>query len=198
MPIDTTPTTPTTLLDAVNILLNAIRVAAVTSLTTVDLNEDAAAAKKAIDDVSREVQMEGWEFNTEREATLDPTPTGEVVLPGNTLRATSFRYSSKNRLVRRGDRLYDPKKRTFNIGEAVKVNLVLALEFTDLSPIARFYVTAMAARRFCLPRLPVGSNFKYTEEMVVGARALLEQEDTDIGDTDLNQTSPHFARMGRR
>ncbi|WP_269929945.1 hypothetical protein [Aminobacter sp. HY435] len=198
MPIDTTPTTPSTLLDAVNTLLNAIRVASVTSLATVDLNEDAAAAKKAIDDVSREVQMEGWEFNTEREVTLDPEPTGEVSLPSNTLQVTSYRYSSKNRLVPREGRLYDPKKRTYNIGEAVKVNLVLALEFAELTPAGRFYVTAMAARRFCLPRLPVGSSFKYTEELVLGARSLLEQEDTALGDTDLKQTSPHFARMGRR
>jgi hypothetical protein len=59
MAIDTTPTTPTTLLDAVNILLEAARVSGVDSLDQINLNEDAATAKTALDDVTREVLRYG-------------------------------------------------------------------------------------------------------------------------------------------
>lgn len=198
MPIDTTPTTPTTLLDAINTLLQGIRVAGITSLAQADLNEDAATAKKTIDDVIREALTPGFEFNTEREVVLDPSPSGEIALPSNTLRVVTTRWSSGNRLARRGARLYDPIKRTYSIGQSVKVDLTVALEFGDLPPVARTYVTALSARRFCIPRMPEGTTFKYTEEMVQSALLAMQQEDTDVADTDLTMTSPHFAKMKRR
>lgn len=198
MVTSTTPTTPTTLLDAVNVLLNAARVGAVQSLNAADINEDAADAKLALDDVAREVQLRGYEFNTERAAVLDPNLAGEIVLPLNVLKVRTSRYYSGNRLVQRGPRLYDPKKRTFNIGASVTVDLTLALEFQDLPATARTYITAVAARRFALPRLPQQATFQYTKEAVESALALMEQDDAEVADTSLPATSPHFANMGRR
>lgn len=198
MVTSTTPTTPTTLLDAVNALLNAARVGPVQSLNAADINEDAGGAKTALDDVTREVLLRGYEFNTEREAVLDPNLAGEIVLPVNTLKVRSSRWQSGTRLVHRGSRLYDPKRRTFNIGTSVTVDLVVALEFQDLPPAARFYVTAVAARRFALPRLPQQATFQYTQEAVASALAQMEEEDTEAADSSLPETSPHFAAMKRR
>jgi hypothetical protein len=159
---------------------------------------DAANAKQTLDDVARQTQMRGWEFNTERDVTIDPNTDGSITLPNNTLKVTSARCWSGNRLVPRGNRLFDPKKRTFNIGESVKVDLVVALEFQDLTEAARFYVTAVAARTFCLPKLPEPATFKYTEEVVESALATVEQEDTDLRDDTLKDSSPHFAQVSRR
>ena len=198
MAIDTTPTVPTTLLEAVNTLLNAARVRGIVSLESVNLNVDAAAAKSAIDMVIREALMPGFEFNTEREVKIDPEVSGEINLPNNPLKVKSYRWQWAPRLVRRGNRLYDPKKRTYAIGETVTVDIVVALEFAELPPAAKAYVTAVAARRFALPRLPEGATFQYTEEYLRSALAAMEQEDADVEDSELKLTSPHFANMGRR
>lgn len=198
MAIDNTPTTPTTLLDAINILLSGIKVSRIASLLQINRNEDAGAAKETLDTVAREVQMVGYEFNTERGRKIDPDVNGEISIPVNTLRVISSRCSSGNRLVQRGGRLFDTKKLTYNVAATVEVDLVVALPFDELPMSAKSYVTAVAARRFCVPRLPDGATFRYTEEMVGSALAIMQQEDTDVQGSDLKETSPHFGRMGRR
>lgn len=193
-----TPTVPKTLLEAVNELLRAIRMAAVMSLDAADSNEAASSAKKALDSAAIEVQMEGRYFNTVTEATIDPTVDGEIALPANCLKVRSARAWSGDRLVPRGSRLYNPKTRTFVIGEAVKVDMVEALEFEDLSQAFRTWVTALAARRFCIPRLPTGSTFQYTEDFLSAAIAAAELENAEVMDETLQQSSPHFRDMSRR
>lgn len=198
MALDTTPTTPTTLLEAVNILLGAARVSEVDSLAQVNLNEDAAAAKSAIDDVTREVLRTGWEQNTTRGFVLDPDVDGSITLPLDTASAKISRGYSGNRLVPRGGKLYDPKLRTYTIGKSVTVDLIQYLPFGDLTDAMKSYIAALAARRFAIPRLPSPSSFKYTDEMVEGFLTALEQEDTDHDDQDISEVSPHFAKFRRR
>lgn len=197
MPTTATPTIPADLLAAVNELLRAIRMAAVMSLNATDLNEAASDAKLALDTASLEVQQKGWEFNTVRCAVLDPSPDGEIVLPSNCLKVRSARYYGYDRYVFRNGKLYDPRKRSFNIGQSVKVDMVEALEFSWLSAAFRKWVTALAARRFCLPKLPTGATFQYTEEFLASAIADAELEDAETLDQPLTYTSPHFARMRR-
>lgn len=198
MALDTTPTTPTTLLEAVNILLGAARVSEVDSLAQVNLNEDAAAAKSALDDVTREVLRTGWEQNTTRGFIIDPDVDGSITLPLDTASVKISRGYTGNRLVPRGGKLYDPKLRTYTIGKSVTVDLVQYLEFGDLTDAMKSYITALAARRFAIPRLPSPSNFKFTDEMVQGFLTALEQEDTNHDDRDISEISPHFAKFKRR
>lgn len=198
MPIDTTPTEPTTLLEALNNLLEAARIDRVSSYEAVNQHSDAASAKAALDDVSREVQREGWTFNTEPEYLVEPTVAGELVLPANTLKVTSARYQSGNRLTHRGLRLYDPKLRTFIFTGSAEVDLVVGLEFNDLPQAFKSYITAMAARRWALPKVPEGTTFRYTEEAVQHARNKAEQEETEALDQDMGDTSPHIAMHRRR
>lgn len=178
-------------------LLNACRISSVMGLSASELNDDAAGAKQAIDLASREAQLRGWEFNTDYGLSLAPDPSGAVSLPENTLKVRNIRCDNR-RLTRRGLRLYDPQKHTFSIGSSVKVDLVNALEFDDLPEGFKLYVTALAARRWCPPKLPTGSTFQYTEEFLNAALAAAEQEDLETADATLPDTSPHFANMLRR
>lgn len=201
MPTTTTPTTPTTLLDAINQLLLAIRVAPISTFAQTESNTDAGEAKKALDQASIEVQTRGWEFNTEREKVIDPEVDGRVLLPSNTLRVRSARLrSTGDRLVWRPPYLYNPKagENTYTISESVEVDIVVALEFSQLTPTARFYVTGMAARQWCPAKMPVGATFRWTEELMARTLADMENEDAELIEMDLKQTSPHFANMGRR
>lgn len=198
----TTPTTPTTLLDAVNELLKAIRVATVNSLATSDLNEDAAGAKGAIDTAAIQFQTKGWQFNTESGKIIDPDIDGKIQLPSNTLEVRSARLrSSGQKLVPRLPYLYDARAgyNTYTISEAVEVDIVVALPFEAMTSSARFYVTGMAARQWCPPKLPVGATFNWTKEVVESALVAFEQWDSQIASEDsLKVTSPHFSNMGRR
>lgn len=193
----TTDTAPSTLLDAVNTLLRAIRVSGVMSLAASDLNEDAASAKAAIEDAVREALMVGYEFNTEWEYKIDPDPNGEIILPSNTLKVRSHRPETE-RLTKRGLKLYNNRKHTYAIGKTVTIDLVVSLPFEELPAGFKMYVTALAARRWCIPKLPTGVTFQYTEEYLQAALSRAEQEDTEGADTTLTDTSPHFAYMRRR
>lgn len=190
-------TGPLTRLKAVNRMLNAIRVSSVMSLDADDLNPDAASAVEALDAATHEVQLRGYEFNTEYDYTLDPTVDGELELPHNTLKVRAIR-SVGRRLVKRGGKLYDNKKHTYTIGQSAEVDLVLAIPFDDMPEAMKLYVTALAARRWGLPKMPTGSTFQYTEEALAAALTLAETEDREGADETLPETSPHFANMRRR
>lgn len=198
MAIDTTPTTPSDLLEAINTLLEAARVAGIDSLEQANLNEDAGAAKRDIDTLSRQTQMSGWEFNNRRKVTLDPEVSGEVLLPLNVVKCKTNRQWTGNSIVVRGRKLFDKTAGTFNIGIPVLVDYTEILEFADLPEAMRAYVTGLAARRFALPRIPSATSFKYTEELVTSFLVVCQQDDADAEDLPLNRTSPHFAKMHRR
>lgn len=201
MAATSTPTSPQTLLEAVNELLQAVRISGVMSLNAADLKQDAADAKQALDNASREIQKLGWDFNTEEDYTLNPDPTtGAIALPSNRLKVTKMRCTSgtTKRLVQRGDKLYDKTNHTYAISESVKVSIVLCLPYEELNEDFKLYVTAMAAQKFCKPKLPSSATFRYTDEFLQMAQTAAETSDVTSRDEDLKMTSPHFARMGRR
>lgn len=198
MPMSTTPTTPSTLLDAINVLLNGIRADAVISLTQVENNEWASRAKDALDATSRNVQAKGWEFNEDIEVTLLPDLSGEITLGIDILKATMSRSHTGDAFVQRGRKLWNKANHNWTFTDSVVADTVTLLEFADLSEAWRALITALAARAFCLPRLPEGATFRYTEEFVAQCQATAEQEDADAQDQSLKDTSPHFADMARR
>lgn len=194
-----TPTTPMSLLEAVNTLLACVRISSVMSLMPESLNMDAADAKQALDNASRQMQAEGWYFNTEYNLKLEPdVNSNHINLPANTLRVKVARCSTNDRLIERGRRLYDPKRHTYELPDGASVDIVVALPFEDLPTVARDYVVAVAARAFGIPKLPTGATFRFTEEYVNTARVELERMEIDWADNTLAQSSEHFKRMRRR
>jgi hypothetical protein len=144
-------TTPTTKLEAVNSMLSTIGEAPVNTLSSGLV--DAETAETILNEVSRSIQAQGWNFNTEPDYTVIADSDGNVVLPSNVLRAdladsqTKFR-SSKNEYIQRGNKIYDKRQHTFNIGKDLKLDIVVLLDFTDLPEVARRYITVKSARIF--------------------------------------------------
>jgi phage gp36-like protein len=172
------------------------------SLDAASQNRDASGALKALDDAAREIQGRGWEFNTERGYTLSPdVGTGVVQLPTNCIRTLgAYKTSSGGqRLFVRQRKFYDNKAHTFNIGAPVYTDMVVALPYEDLPENIKTYVVAMAAYRWCRPKLPSGAVFQYTEQYLADAESrALQAEWDDLGQPTLKETSPHFARFARR
>lgn len=144
-------TSPTTQLQAVNILLSTIGEAPVSTLSSGLL--DAETAETLIDEVSRNVQSMGWNFNTELNLTISPNEAGEVVLPVEYVRAdlaqslTKFRSSTEEYILR-GQKMYDKVKHSYTISKPLKLDVITLLSFTNLPEVARRYITAKASRIF--------------------------------------------------
>lgn len=104
--------TATTKLEAVNVLLSCIGEAPVNSLTSGLV--DAETAETILNSVSREVQSQGWGFNTdyEREFTLDAN--NQIQIASDVLRIDmAERRTSELDVVARGSKLYNRATNSF-------------------------------------------------------------------------------------
>lgn len=140
--------TLTSKLDAVNIMLGYITEAPVNSIaSTVALPPSAALAKGVLDEVSREVQQEGWHFNTAQDYTLEVNAANKLVLPDNVLQVDTVDPSYD--VVQRGTTLFDRKNYTDTFTEdELKVNITFLLEYEELPEQARRYIALKASRMF--------------------------------------------------
>jgi hypothetical protein len=139
---------PTTKLEAVNVMLTSIGEAPVNSL--ISGLEDAELAETILESVNKETQSRGWIFNTDLKLSLSPNTDNQIVLPDNYLRVDTrgtLRSSNKD-IVERGRKLYDRIGNSFTFTDAVTVDVVILLDFTDIPEVARRYITIRSSRIF--------------------------------------------------
>jgi hypothetical protein len=176
-------TTPTTVLEAVNLMLSTIGEAPVSTVENSGVL-DAVAARQQLSVINREVQTRGWHWNTEENVTITPShPDGFIILPSNTLRVDASDVDID--AVQRGNRLYDRKNRTYQFSRPVTVDLILLLPFEELPEAARFYITIRAARKFQEGVLgsPELSQFTLRDEIM--AKATLEDAEANTADFNI-------------
>ena len=134
-------------LDAVNQILSSVGQAPV---TTLDLqNPEVSIVLNTLREVNKQVQAEGWIYNTEREYELVPDSTSkEILYPSNMLQIDTNVEAHRNEydVVRRNGKLYDRLHHTFEFTENVKADVVWLFDFTDIPPAIQAYITARAAR----------------------------------------------------
>ncbi len=137
----------TTKLEAVNTMLGNIGESPVTQITvTSTLPISAVTAITVLDEVSREVQSEGWHFNTVNKQTLTPNSSDEIVLAADIMHVDTLDNSKD--IVQRGGKLFNREDNTFTFTGAIDVRLMFLLDFTDLPEQARRYITLKASRVF--------------------------------------------------
>lgn len=178
-----------------NALLSTIGESPVDTLLGL-LPADAGAALAVLRRFSRQLQGRGWSFNSESRARLLPTTDGEVPLPANTLKVDPCDPAQP--YVQRGMRLYDPTTRSFAIGAAVEVDLVVALAFEDLPETARAYILAAAARRFQDQYLGDTTLHTFTERDEHMAYAQFLSDEAGMDDLNVLSAAPTPARILRR
>lgn len=142
-------TARTSRLEAVNTMLSVIGEAPVNDLTASSATADVIMAGNVLDEVSREIQTHGWDFNRETLVKLVPNEANEIVLSTSVaeidiepLDADSKQY------VQRGGKLYNKTDHTFTISKELKATIVYILDWEDLPQAARHYFMIRAARRF--------------------------------------------------
>jgi len=136
-------TKPTNLteLEAVNVLLTTIGEAPVNTLTGNQVT-DVTIARQVLLEVSREIQSQGWHWNTEHGVKLPPDNNKNILIPADTARIDSRDF---NVVVREG-KLFDLNKRTYEFGSTIKVDIIYFQDFDVIPEVAKRYITARAAR----------------------------------------------------
>ena len=172
----------TTKLDAVNTMLSAIGEAPVNSLSSGLV--EAEVAETILNTVDREVQSMGWNFNTDTNKQYAQDTNGEIPLGKDVLRADATLNSARKNLVQRGLKMYDRENHTFNIGTAVKLDVVVQLDFDDLPEVAKRYITLRSTRIF--QDRVVGSGTLHEFEVRDEQMALMQLRDFDTETEDHN------------
>ena len=187
--------TLTTQLEAVNTMLGYIGEAPVNSISnTAELPVSAANAVTILDETSREVQSEGWHFNTTADHVLTPV-NDAITLPSNILQV-DHEGGEDIDLVQRGLSLYDRKNRTSTFTSDIKVTIVELLDWDSLPEQARRYI-ALRANRALQARI-VGS--RELEALIIrdefAAKANLESSDNSNSDRTIFNTYDTSSRIG--
>ena len=128
-------------LEAVNVLLTTIGEAPVNTLSGNQVT-DVTIAKQVLNEVSREVQSQGWHFNTEPKVKLSRNLGNEIAIPADTARIDSDEY---NVVIREG-KLFDLDERKFTFESNIEADIVFYRDFEVLPDVAKKYITTRAAR----------------------------------------------------
>lgn len=168
-----------TKLDAVNTMLSGIGETPVNSLLG-ELPADVAVALSTLDEVVHEIQLRGWNFNTEENYELTPSSSGEIWLAPNMIRVSLLDPDS-NDVVIRGQRLYDRVGHTYLFNSPVQATVTLLLSFEELPAAFRWYAIVRAARRFQDRTVGAEGLHAFQAQDEAESRVQAAQEDMEIG-----------------
>ena len=173
----------TTKLEAVNTMLGVIGESPVNTISGSSLPVSVVMALNVLDEVSREVQSEGWHFNTEFEYPLVRNSSNQFSLPTNTLKIDTpiDKYTDID-VVQRGTSLYDRKNHTDVFDEDLEVTITFELAFEDLPQQFRTYVNIKAARKFANRFLGSPEIESFTLRDEINAKATAVDSDSENAD----------------
>ena len=134
-------------LSAVNSILGAIGQSPVTTLNYE--NPEISFIYNILTEINKDVQNEGWHFNTEPHVEVVPDANKNLVLPANTIRYTLHDGLSKKTqdLVVRNGKLYDMVDHTYEFDYNVFLDITTLYPFNDLPNPFQRYITYRAAVR---------------------------------------------------
>ena len=172
----------TTQLQAINQMLTGIGQAPVVSLDIA--NPEIATALSILDSVNREVQGEGWHFNTEIKYPFTPNNTGEIEIPENVLQLSDNKYENvqQYQTVIRNGKLYDKISHSYSFptDNPILCDVVWLFDFEDLPQVFQDYIAQRAARVFA--GSVIGSKdmvqFNQIDESVLRANCIAYDTDT--------------------
>ena len=189
MPIPTTNATQE--LPAVNEILASVGQAPVTTLD--QTNPDVAIAYDTLIQVSREVQAEGWSFNTEYDYP-QTTTNKQYIIPNNMLQvdlASRYRTSRADTgdkdVVRREGKLYDKYNHTYDIrdnddADNLKLDVTWLFDWVDLPIPIQDYIVSRTAAIVSSRIVGDGGQYQMLQQKEAYTRAMALEYETQQGD----------------
>jgi len=178
-----TTTDTDTELSAVNSILGAIGQSPVTSLNFT--NPEISFIYNILTEVNKDVQNEGWHFNTENHKKVTLTADGNITLPTNTLRY-DFHDGLSNKVydvVTRNGKLYDLVNHTdtWTKGDYY-IDVVTLYGFADIPNPFQRYITYRSAVRAATQLVSNPNLVQLLKEDERKLRAVCLEYDCDSGD----------------
>ena len=161
-------------LSAVNSILGSIGQSPITSLQAsggIDplANPEISIIVNILSETNKNVQAQGWHFNSEEGITVSPDAAGNFVVPADAI-AYDVSDGQSDRfvdVVRRNGKIYDLVLKTDVFESDMKFDKVTLVRFDDVPPAIQRYIIARAAVR-------AASQLVSNTELV----KLLKQEET--------------------
>lgn len=193
--------TPSTKIESVNSMLSAVGEAPITNL-----DEDLAEAQMAVntlDTTSREVQSRGWSWNTDRKRKMSLAANGEILIPVNAMKIDAVDGNTgqpdrSKRFVIRDRKIYDMINRTYTFTEAQYVDLVIALDFHELTESTRRFITLDATTRYMTDVLGADADLQQVQAQAQRAWIQLEWEEDKTGDNNILKDQPLTSLISNR
>ena len=171
-------------LQAVNQILASVGQAPVTTLE--QTNPDVAIAYDTLQQVSREVQAEGWTFNKEYHYPLTPDANNEFVIPSNMLQMdlnTNEYYNRDKDPVRRDGKLYDRNSHSFEWEQRTHYfDVTWLFDWDDLPPVIKDYITSRAATFMAMRTVGEAAQYQALQQQELYMRAQAIEYETQQGD----------------
>ena len=171
-------------IDAVNTMLSTVGEPPVSTLDDA-LQSDASIARNILTEVSREVQTQGWHFNTVREVVLtaDGADGDRIKVADNAVRVDlEPQHTGSYDIVQRGSYLYDRKGQTDAFSGTLKATVMYVLEWDELPEPARRYITIRAARIFQDRFVGSGDHHSFNTMDEFRALAILKEFESNTGE----------------
>ena len=177
-------------LDAVNSILMSVGESSVNTLTV--QSPEVTIAQSTLRQVCREVQAEGWKFNTENEYPITLDSNNHCLIPDNVLQIdlNHFKHLNDFDVVKRNDsgtmKLYDLIEHRYNFENTSEgklyVDIIWMIDFEDIPQVFKDYITQKASRVASTRMVndPQAAELMVTDE--AAARALAIEYDTNQGD----------------
>jgi len=185
----------TTELEAINIMLAAIGEAPVNSLIGT-LPVDVKLAQSTLTEFNKEIQSEGWSFNTEIDVTLTRDASKQIALSQDILRIDANIHQHPTiDPIQRGLKLYDRLNNKYEFDEDLICTVIYLRTFEEIPEPARRYINIKAARVF-VDRLVTDDGLRtYTEQDETRARAILMETDLANGDHNILRGDPSLTSV---
>lgn len=177
-------------LSAVNSILGAIGQSPITSLGSVSSNTDLYANPEIafiyniLTEVNKDVQNEGWHFNSEEHIEVSLATSGNITLPTDALRYDLHdAWDRHYDVVERDGKLYDKVRHTalFEAGKYY-VDIVRLETFDKLPNAFQRYITHRASVRAATQLVSNPQLVQLLQTQEVQARATCLEYDCDQGD----------------
>ncbi len=141
-------------LSAVNSILGSIGQSPITTLQAsggIDplANPEISIIVNILSETNKNVQAQGWHFNTEEGITVSPDSNGNFVVPADAI-AYDVSDGQSDRfcdVVRRNGKIYDLVLKTDVFTSDMKFDKVTLLKFEDVPPAIQRYIIARASVR---------------------------------------------------
>jgi len=192
--------TRTTKLESINTMLSTIGESPVNTLTGT-LPTDATMAINILDEVNREVQSQGWKFNSSYKVTLSRDTNNKIPI-GNDVMHIEFNHLRESRSsydpILRGSFLYNLVDESFVWDKNFdNVRVVFLLPFEDVIEQARRFITIRASRIFHDRTLGASTLHRFSKEDELRALSFLKQAEASTADHNIFNSLDQFRTVNR-